>query len=173
VHYLRYLLDNDPTAATGAYGFFARLIGPPYETSDPLLIVLNNGLDESTLLTAALAINAAAGEGASLAGDYNQNGIVDASDFVLWRETLGSVNQLAADGNGNHLIDTADYDVWRANFGQTGPGGSTALLQSGLSQPANFGMVPEPGTCALAAGAILASFVVVRQRVRYPANAAD
>ena len=47
-----------------------------------------------------------------LPGDYNHNGIVDAADYVVWRDTLGqSGTGLAADGNGNHQIDSGDYDV--------------------------------------------------------------
>ena len=52
-----------------------------------------------------------------LPGDYNLNGIVDAPDYNVWRDTFGSVNELAADGNGNGQIDAADYNVWRDNFG--------------------------------------------------------
>jgi hypothetical protein len=160
VHYLRYILDDDPSAAPGAYGFFARLVGPPYESSDPLLIVLNNGLDENALRTAALAINAAASEGVPLTGDYNHNGIVDASDFVLWRDTFGSTDDVAADGSGNQLVDAADYNIWRTNFGRSSAGAAAAVMQSALPNPALSAMVPEPHTGALAAGAILAAVVV-------------
>ena len=35
-------------------------------------------------------------------GDYNQNGFVDAADYVVWRDTLGQMGAgLAADGNNN------------------------------------------------------------------------
>ncbi len=48
------------------------------------------------------------------AGDYNLNGVVDASDYVLWRKTLGTTNP-QADGSGptvgvpNGIVDQADY----------------------------------------------------------------
>jgi hypothetical protein len=38
-------------------------------------------------------------------GDYNGNGVVDAADYVVWRDTGGS---------------QAAYDLWRANFGKGG-----------------------------------------------------
>ena len=51
----------------------------------------------------------------ALSGDYNQNGIVDAADYALWRDMLGEIgNDLAADGNENGMVDAADYGVWRA-----------------------------------------------------------
>ena len=46
-------------------------------------------------------------------GDYNRDGTVDAADYVVWRNGLGTT------------YTQADYDVWRANFGQTiGSGGA-------------------------------------------------
>jgi hypothetical protein len=72
-------------------------------------------------------------------GDYNQNGVVDAPDYVVWRNTLGSMTDLRADGNGSGGIEAADYDVWRANFGQTGSGavapGSSASVAGDVPEP--------------------------------------
>ena len=56
----------------------------------------------------------------ALAGDYNLDGTVNAADYTVWRDTLGSTTSLAADGNGNNAIDTGDYGVWKQNFGRTG-----------------------------------------------------
>jgi hypothetical protein len=45
-----------------------------------------------------------------LPGDYNQNGVVDAGDYVVWRKRNGP---------------QVEYDAWRTNFGrQTGSGSS-------------------------------------------------
>ncbi len=45
-------------------------------------------------------------------GDYNFNGVVDAADYVVWRDTLGQSGVgLAADGNGDSQIDAADYGI--------------------------------------------------------------
>jgi hypothetical protein len=55
-------------------------------------------------------------------GDYNGNGRVDAGDYVIWRDTLGSTTDFHANGNNDgasmDLIDQADYDVWKSAFGQ-------------------------------------------------------
>jgi hypothetical protein len=42
-----------------------------------------------------------------LSSDYNVDGIVDAADYVVWRNGLGSI------------YTQSDYDAWRANFGLT------------------------------------------------------
>lgn len=71
----------------------------------------------------------------TLAGDYNLDGIVDAADYSLWRNTLGQMgSNLPADGNRNGRVDAADYALWKQNFGASGSGS------------VGFGSVPEPGS---------------------------
>ena len=59
-------------------------------------------------------------------GDYSGNGTVDAVDYILWRDSLGSSIDLRADGNANGVVDQDDYEFWRERFGNssnaTGPG---------------------------------------------------
>ena len=62
---------------------------------------------------------------AQLAGDFNLNGTIDAADYVLWRNTLGSTSNLAADGNGNRVVDSGDYTLWRSRFGAVAGAGSS------------------------------------------------
>lgn len=80
-----------------------------------------------------------------LAGDFNDDNVVDAADYVVWQKTMNSTVPLysGADGNGNARIDADDLNVWRKNFGRvgSGSGGST-----GSELPAG---VPEPGTAGL------------------------
>jgi dockerin type I repeat protein len=51
-------------------------------------------------------------------GDYDRSGLVDASDYALWRNTLNSTSNLMADGNKNGIVDSGDFGVWRSNFGR-------------------------------------------------------
>jgi T5SS/PEP-CTERM-associated repeat protein len=85
------------------------------------------------------------GPPSNLAGDYNKNGVVDAADYVVWRNSLGQAGAgLAADGNRNNQIDAGDYDLWRAKFGQTAGNGSAIPSAETLSAA-----VPEPASIAL------------------------
>jgi hypothetical protein len=95
-------------------------------------------------------------------GDYNQNNVVDAPDYVVWRKALGQPNaNLIADGNGNGQIDVGDYDVWRTNFGRTAASGATSGLSSSVSDPS--AAVPEPTSTMLLLAAAL--FMALRRRV--------
>jgi hypothetical protein len=83
------------------------------------------GLDVSVMYSATDAIVRI--DDVFLLGDYNENGVVDAADFALWRDTFGQMGMnLAADGDGNDKIDAGDYDVWRAHFGNSIDGGAAA-----------------------------------------------
>jgi hypothetical protein len=65
-------------------------------------------------------------------GDYNDNGTVDAADYVVWRNNLGTMTSLPNDMTPG-LVSPADYDEWRTRFGMTSSGGAAA-------RP-----IPEPG----------------------------
>jgi hypothetical protein len=79
-------------------------------------------------------------------GDYNNNGVVDMADYVLWRNG-GPLQNDPTPG-----VQAADYDFWRSHFGNTGGGvGGTSTLTRGLvSYVTSFSglgsgsSVPEP-----------------------------
>lgn len=89
-------------------------------------------------------------------GDYNGDGTVDASDYTVWRDTLGSSSALAADGDGSGMVDQNDYIVWKDNFGATAS-----------SSPANppgaatLAAVPEPATGLLL---LIGAMLLARRR---------
>ena len=66
-----------------------------------------------------------AAPGGGITGDFNNNGVVDAADYVLWRNGGPLMNDPT---NG---VQPEDYGVWRANFGKTNPGSAASLAASG------------------------------------------
>jgi hypothetical protein len=90
-----------------------------------------------------------------LAGDYNGDGVVDAADYTVWRDTLGhSVTPgTGADGDNDGVIGPGDYTVWKNNFGQAVGSGSGS----------RSGTVPEPSSLVLL---IMASIGVAMARGR-------
>jgi hypothetical protein len=106
------------------------------------LPALTGGLtwNTSQLYTSGVLSIAAAG----LAGDYNNNGRVDAADYVVWRENDGSQQ---------------GYNIWRTNFGRAVDAASGAA-----SGPPRLGgptfAVPEPASYILA----LTGMLTVRHR---------
>jgi hypothetical protein len=91
--------------------------------------------------------------GATLLGDYNDNGSVGPEDYTAWKAAFGTTN-LAADGNGDGVVDAADYSVWRDNLGRSvaGGGGAESLA------------VPEPGIAPIACALVGAIGILVRCR---------
>jgi hypothetical protein len=99
---------------------------------------------------------------AIMPGDYNQDGAVDAADYVVWRKNDGT---------------PAGYDMWRANFGATAAvdaasgAASTRLVEARpprLDGPT--AAVPEPSALAILTVAVpyLAAWATRRRRVPCP-----
>jgi hypothetical protein len=83
----------------------------------------------------------------SLPGDYNDDGIVDAADYTVWRDHLGQTYELPNEVAGvtPGIVTSEDYDAWVSRFGMT-------LSGSGVGASAS---VPEPASVMLLlAGAI-------------------
>ncbi len=54
-------------------------------------------------------------------GDYNNDGTVNAADYTLWRDNLGSVFALQnRDPASTGVISQADYLAWKNRFGTVG-----------------------------------------------------
>ncbi|MCA9240654.1 MAG: matrixin family metalloprotease [Planctomycetales bacterium] len=70
--------------------------------------------------------------------DFNGDGVVDAADYTLWRDTLGATGSgLLADGNHDLVVDRADYQLWRELYGTT----STAGIVYGSPVPETINVV--------------------------------
>jgi hypothetical protein len=90
---------------------------------------------------------------AGLPGDYNENQVVDAADYVMWRDRLGGGGASPTLPNDSTPgIGQDDYDRWRTNFGRTsGPGA------------ANGAAVPEPAAAIMVFALMAASMTRVRR----------
>jgi hypothetical protein len=84
-----------------------------------------------------------------LQGDFNTDGTVDAADYIVWRNGLGST------------YTQADYNIWRANFGRSASG----AVVIGLKGNESLANVPEPARVALDMVGLLSVFVA-RRRLR-------
>lgn len=142
-HRFYFLQDNDGNGATvpadGIYLFAMSMKMTGLATSKPIFMVFGTlGSSIAALDDAAVPwVQARVDSLVPLAGDYNQNGTVDAADYIIWRNTLGQTGSgLAADGDGDNLVDGGDYAVWRSNFGHTTSMGSVTTLSANS--------IPEP-----------------------------
>jgi hypothetical protein len=77
-------------------------------------------------------------------GDFNEDGTVDAADYVVWRKGLGTTHS------------QTDYEVWRARFGELGDIPSAAP---------RLPTVPEPSAIALS-GLVTTNLLALRRRHR-------
>jgi hypothetical protein len=106
-----------------------------------------------------------------LPGDYNTNGIVDAADYALWRQLLGTSDP-RADGSGpttgvpDGVVDQFDHTFWKMNFGNVGvpPAGSgagtgEAVAASLSSEPLAIQLTPVEPAAARNTSAIDAALV--------------
>jgi hypothetical protein len=76
-------------------------------------------------------------------GDYDENGVVDAADYVVWRKTLNESASPAgsgADGDESGTIDAGDYEFWRARFGNSVPA-ATAETAVAVPEPLTTGLI--------------------------------
>jgi hypothetical protein len=107
-------------------------------------------------------------------GDYNNNGIVDAADYTVWRNMLGQAVELPNDDDTQtpNSVTQEDYVVWKTNFGSTG---GTSLgdfeVLTGVVRYASFSLgsgsiasVPEPSTFMLLGLGGLAALIGRRRK---------
>lgn len=99
----------------------------------------------------------------TLPGDYNFDGIVDAADYSVWRDTLGSTTDLRADASGptvgtpNGIVDQADYTFWKSHFGNTLPAAGSAATTSAPSVAAVMAPAsPNPQSTLASKSSLLA-----------------
>jgi len=77
-------------------------------------------------------------------GDYDDNGILDLTDYTVWRDNLGAVAGTLPNDIDGGTIGSAQYLTWKNNFD----------AQSAAANVASQA-VPEPATAVLFAGALV------------------
>jgi hypothetical protein len=87
--------------------------------------------------------------------DFNNDGMVDAADYVIWRKHSGSSVPAGTlgDADGNGQVNALDYDIWRAQFGSPPPAGGGG----GAVSPAAEVSDPSADTRELIADSAFAS----------------
>lgn len=93
---------------------------------------------------------------AGIPGDYDNNGTVDAGDYVVYRKYAGTTHTLPNDPTGGS-IGLTQYDTWRAHFGQVSGTGSGSSVVGNTA-------VPEPASTATVTVLVLASLARPRPR---------
>lgn len=88
----------------------------------------------------------------ALLGDYNENNTIDAADYTVWRDLLGTAGPLPNDPTPG-TIDISDFEYWKANFGNTLGSGAVAAAA-----------VPEPTSMLVALVGLLSLTGVPRRR---------
>ncbi len=105
--------------------------------------ITNNGLAlaaaDASLFNLIIGSTSVILQAIGLPGDYNQNGIVDTADYVVWRKNQGTTNTLPNDLFGG-TIGAAQYDQWRTHFGQTAGSGAGATTYAAVPEPATLVM---------------------------------
>jgi hypothetical protein len=119
---VEFLRDDIKTTDTGY-----TVIGPPATSYD--YVAFSDQSSDFDLVIDNFMVELFASS-AGVPGDYNGNGVVDAADYVLWRNGGPLQNEVADAGT----VSAADYTEWRARFGNTSGSGSSF-----------GGAVPEPG----------------------------
>jgi hypothetical protein len=111
----------NPSAAVQTYGGPISISGP---TTVKARLLTSTG-QWSGLVEAAFSLNATP-------GDFDNNGIVNESDYLVWRSNFGKSTApgTSADGTGDGMVDTADYLLWRKNLGAAMAAGNLGLGSS-------------------------------------------
>ena len=70
-------------------------------------------------------------------GDYNNDDVVDAADYVVWLKNVGASTLMHRDPENSGPVGEADYLSWRENFGlsTSGAGAVTSIPEPGTGIP--------------------------------------
>lgn len=113
------------------------------DNGDPILDIFGDPIQEGLPIFAG-----------QVAGDYNADGLVNAADYTIYRDTFGSEEDLRADGDADGVItatgdpddeEDGDYVVWTQDYG------FSAFLYGHPAPSPPSASVPEPASLGLLA----------------------
>ena len=133
-------------AAGGIFGVFSNVTtGQRLTTVDGIGSFVVNYGPGSGFNQSQIVLSAFESLSPMLPGDYNQDGVVDSADYVVWRNGLGTTHT------------QNDYTIWRAYFGQTS--GSSASTTAGTSSAP----IPEPDALLMILMGMILMFICQRR----------
>jgi fibronectin-binding autotransporter adhesin len=156
LNFSEFTFSNAGGLAAGTYTLF--------DASSPITGTIGTASGSFGGFTGTLSINGASNDvlltvtpGGNSA-DFNSDGIVNGTDFLIWQRGLGLTSQSGktnGDANGDTVVNSLDLAVWKSQFGTPGVTGAASA-------------VPEPTACMLlvfaSLGCIAARRAGARQR---------
>ncbi|MGD9635077.1 MAG: dockerin type I repeat-containing protein [Pirellulales bacterium] len=158
--------DNGLAGASASSGIFAQAGSDPHgfprPTGDPDAGILESESSQfipyGTPITTTLGAANYPLNQTQLPWDYNQDGTVDAADYTIWRDLLGTPDptgkSILANADRDGSVDSTDYDAWKYHFGESLP------TMAGIGSAT----VPEPASCLLGACGFAALSGLARRR---------
>lgn len=79
--------------------------------------------------------------------DFNNDGVVDGADFLVWQSGFGAAaTNLTGDANGDGAANADDLAIWKGKFGTAGASASVAAVP----EPVSIGLIAFPVAVLLA-----------------------
>lgn len=121
-------------------------LGNLFKTASAKDLVFQFVLGGQSQSTTGVVLYQAAPGVVGVAGDYNNDGTVNAADYTLWRDHLGQNFQLQNEGGiSSGVVDAADYTFWKSRFGATSGSGGGSLAGSAVPEPAAWFLLTFAG----------------------------
>lgn len=123
-------------------GTFENAVGAVTVTLDA---ETSTGAEFSLVIADQVRVDVRGQAGGGVNGDFNDDGVVNAADYTVYRDTLGQiVTPLSgADADGSGLVDEPDLTIWRQTYGLVIPPAAATA-----SMPAAAESAGEPAESA-------------------------